>query len=272
MKIYEPQGRAREYSPLALNIKRGCSHSCLYCYVPQMFLKYNKSYVHSQVTANTDFLILEKSAKKLMGCNKQILLSFTGDPYCGVSPETTSKSLEILLKYQHKVAILTKGGSRCLKDLEIFKKYGNSIKVGATLTFDNVKDSYEWECNAAIPSDRIDTLRILKENGIRTWVSFEPVIFPNQTLNLLEIVSDFIDEVKVGKINNYKNLDKNIDWNSFIRDVVSICRNKEVPFYIKKDLLIFNEDTKLNTNETDQDYLNIKDFGLKDDVKNCSLF
>lgn len=32
--IYEPQGRAREYNPLALNLYRGCSHGCLYCYAP----------------------------------------------------------------------------------------------------------------------------------------------------------------------------------------------------------------------------------------------
>ena len=26
--IYEPRGRAREYSPLAVNLYRGCSHGC----------------------------------------------------------------------------------------------------------------------------------------------------------------------------------------------------------------------------------------------------
>ena len=30
--IYEPKGRAREYSELACNLYRGCTHGCRYCY------------------------------------------------------------------------------------------------------------------------------------------------------------------------------------------------------------------------------------------------
>ena len=30
--IYEPKGKAREYSPLALNVySGGCDHACRYC-------------------------------------------------------------------------------------------------------------------------------------------------------------------------------------------------------------------------------------------------
>ena len=32
--IYEPKGKAREYSPLALNLYLDCSHGCKYCYAP----------------------------------------------------------------------------------------------------------------------------------------------------------------------------------------------------------------------------------------------
>ena len=33
--IYEPKGKALEFSPLGANLYRGCSHGRLYCYVPQ---------------------------------------------------------------------------------------------------------------------------------------------------------------------------------------------------------------------------------------------
>jgi DNA repair photolyase len=139
-KIYEPGGRAREYSPLAFNYFRGCTHGCKYCYVPNMFTRYNPLYCHSNCFPSLNVKELELSAKSLAGCGKQILLSFTGDPYCGVSPETTTKVLEILLKYNHKVAILTKGGKRCLNDLSVFKAFGRNIKVGATLTLFNFRE------------------------------------------------------------------------------------------------------------------------------------
>ena len=32
--IYEPRGAALEYSPLACNLRKGCTHGCLYCYAP----------------------------------------------------------------------------------------------------------------------------------------------------------------------------------------------------------------------------------------------
>ena len=211
MEIYEPKGRAREYSPLALNYYKGCTHGCKYCYVPNMLGRFDLSYKHNVVNSNVDFSKIEKSAKKMAGCGKQILLSFTGDPYCGVCPEVTTEVLTILNKYKHKVAILTKGGRNSLNDLELIKSFGNRIKIGATLTFDNDEDSKAWESGAALPDERIEALKIFSENGVKTWVSFEPVIIPEQTLSLLVKVSSFVDHVKIGKINNYKGLDKNIN-------------------------------------------------------------
>ena len=32
--IYEPRGKAAEYSPLAANLYAGCGHGWLYCYAP----------------------------------------------------------------------------------------------------------------------------------------------------------------------------------------------------------------------------------------------
>ena len=260
MKIYQPAGRAREYSPLALNYFKGCTHNCKYCYVPSMLSRFNSSYDHKNVLSPSEkgFKELELSAKKMQGC-EQILLSFTGDPYCGVNPEVTTRVLEILNKYKHKVAILTKGGERALNDLELIKSFGNRIKIGATLTFDNVKDSKEWESGAAFPSERLNTLETFANNGIKTWASFEPVIIPGQSLNLLSQVAPFIDHVKIGKINNYKGIDKTIDWAKFIFESVRILRESKMNdrFYIKKDLLSHNVGVYLSGNETNEDWLNL---------------
>jgi len=203
------------------------------------------------------FRELELNAKKMQGCNQQILLSFTGDPYCDMPAESTRRVLEILNRYNHKVAILTKGGNRILNDIDLFQQFGDRIKIGATLTFDNDKDSLEWEPGATLPGERMESLRILSEMGIKTWASFEPVIKPEQSLNLLQQVSGFIDHVRVGKLNDYKGLDKLIDWTKFIQDVVAIGRETGLKFYIKNDLAAFNQGTMLFPEERDSEYLNL---------------
>jgi len=257
MKIYEPAGRAREYSPLALNYFKGCDHGCKYCYVPNMLGRFNSNYKHEIVTPPTDFKELEQSAAKMRDCNKQILLSFTGDPYCNSENGETSKVLEILNFYNHKVAILTKQPEKALKDLDIIKKFGNRIKIGSTLTFDNETDSKEWEKNAATPESRIKGLKEFAENNIITWASFEPVLIPEQSENMLKRIATFINHVRIGKLNNYKGMDKNIDWAKFLFNIVRICRDNNIPFYIKNDLAIYNKGVYLSGNELNEDYLNL---------------
>lgn len=258
-QIYQPAGRAREYSPLALNYFTGCDHGCQYCYVQPMMSRFRKGYNHNDVKINVDYKDIERSAKKMQGCNEQILFSFTTDPYTLLENGETRKVLEILNFYGHKVAILTKSGKKYLRDIDIFKKFGKRIKIGASLTFDNRNHTQIWERNAATPQDRIDGLKEVAENGIITWASFEPTIIPEQSLNLLTQVVPFIDHVKIGKINNFKGIDKKIDWNDFISKAVKILReaNMSDRFYIKKDLLEFNKDTYLSANEINQDYLNL---------------
>ncbi len=257
MNIYEPAGRAREYSPLALNYFKGCDNGCKYCYVPNMLGRFNSNYKHESVIKPAEFLSLEKSAKKMQGCNKQILLSFTGDPYCNEENGETAKAIEILLKYNHKVAILTKNPSKALKDIELFKQFGKNFKIGSTLTFDNEKDSKEWEKGAELPEQRIKALKTFAEKEIKTWASFEPVIIPEQSLNMLEQVGKFIDHVRIGKLNNYKGIDKTINWTKFIYDSVRICRENMINFYIKNDLAIHNNGVYLSGNEINEDYLNL---------------
>lgn len=257
MNIYEPSGRAREYSPLALNYFKGCDHGCLYCYVPNMLRRFNAMYQHENVIKPTEFDQLKKSAEKNRGCEKQILLSFTGDPYCNAESGETTEVLRILNFYQHKVAILTKNPLKAYRDIELIKEFGERIKVGATMTCDNEKDSRVWEPGAPAPSERIKGLRLFAESGVKTWVSFEPVIYPEQSLNMLNQITKFINHVRIGKINNHNGHDKKIDWAKFIFDVVRICRNHNIPFYIKNDLAVFNNGVYLSGDELNEDKLNL---------------
>jgi DNA repair photolyase len=239
MKIYIPSGKAAEYSPLALNYFRGCTHGCTYCYATKMIKRYDKNFSPGTITHNKNFSEFENSCKKFQGCNKQILLQFMSDSYCGYGHDITTKILEILLKYKFKVNILSKGGFRILKDLGLFKEFGKDIIIGCSLTFDNNFDSFRFEPDAAEPGERIETLKILQNNNIRTWASFEPVIFPEQTYTLLKKIHSNVEFAKFGKINYDSFLEKKVNWNTFLKSIIERCNNYKLPFYIKESLQPF---------------------------------
>jgi len=262
--IYEPSGAAREYSPLALNYIKGCDHGCVYCYVPNIMKRFNSGYVHSNVYINEESKLIKQiisSAKKFKNSPNQVFLSFLTDPYSDFNNETklTRKVLEILLEYRIPVSILSKGGLNALQDMDLIKRFGDNIQVGASLTFTNEKDSLKWEKNASIPNERLEALKTFHDNGVKTWASMEPVIYPNQSLELMEMTKDFVDSYKIGKLNHFKNHEKKFDWTDFLNRTVSVMRNNNSKFYIKKDLLQWkSDDLYLFDHEMDMDHLALK--------------
>lgn len=259
--IYEPTGAAREYSPLALNYIKGCDHGCVYCYVPKMMKRFNSGYEHSNVYIKEESALIkeiEVSARKYRYSKNQVFLSFLTDPYSSFNKKTklTRKVLEILLENRIPVSILSKGGFNILDDLDLFKMFGDNIQVGCSLTFTNNNDSLKWEKTASLPDERFETLEVLKKAGIKTWASMEPVIFPEQSLEIMHITSKNVDGYKIGKLNHFKNHEKKFDWTKFLSDSVGIMRHYDKLFYIKKDLLEYkSDDTVLNEWETDMDFM-----------------
>lgn len=262
--IYEPKGAAREYSPLSLNYIKGCDHGCVYCYVPKMMKRFNSDYVHSDVYIKEEKALMkeiEASCKKHANSEQQVFLSFLTDPYSSFNKKTklTRRVLELLLKYNIPVSILSKGGMRILDDIDIIKEFGANIQVGGSLTFTNIDDSFKWEKGAAIPEERFFALEFLHNEGVKTWASMEPVIFPEQSLEIMEITKDYIDGFKVGKLNHFKKHEEKFDWTKFLNDTIKIMRKNDKLFYIKNDLFEFaNSETVLNTHERNMDFMALK--------------
>ena len=234
--IYEPKGKAREYAPLAANLYRGCGHGCGYCYGPSATFK-KRSDFHEDVKPRDNVLEhLEKNARKLRGDERPVLMSFTTDPYQPIDSMTclTRSAIEILNMYDLKCQILTKGGLRAVRDFDLLCKHPDN-EFAVTLTTDDHEESNAWEPNAALPDERIESLRIAKEYGIRTWVSMEPVINPEAVYRLIDVTHPYVDLYKVGKL-NYHPLAKTIDWVEFRENVIHQLDKLNKPYLIKKDL------------------------------------
>jgi DNA repair photolyase len=236
--IYEPRGKAAEYSPLAANIYRGCSHGCVYCYAPSATYR-ERSVFHGQPEPRRNFAEeLSRDLKKYRGDERPVLLCFTTDPYQQLdeSARLARHAITALADNGNAIRILTKGGMRAARDFDVMASC--DCEFGATLTFLDDARSAEWEPGAATPADRISALRGAKSHGIKTWVSLEPVIDPEEVYGIIRATHGFVDLYKVGKL-NYHPLSKKIDWHDFRIRVESLLASLGKDFYIKDDLRKF---------------------------------
>ena len=228
--IYEPKGRAKEYTNLALDIFSGCTMGCTYC-----FNTLKKVDFHKEVKKKNDLLVkVEHDCLLIKGSEDKVLLSFSCDPYNDIDDEvmTVRKVLELFKTYSINFQILTKGGTRAIRDFDLYKP-GDAF--ASTLTFLDPVKSIEWEPNAPLPINRIEALKTAHEIGIETWVSLEPVIDPEETLRIIEAVHPYVDLFKVGTLNHHE-LTDTIDWKSFGERAVKLLESLGKNYYIKNDL------------------------------------
>lgn len=255
--IYKPSGKAREYSPLALNpYSGGCDHGCTYCYCASIQRGNWGRTPHPRNLKG-----LQKEAQK---ADKQILLSFISDPYNGLESQyrATRKALQTLSHAGCSVAILSKGGKRCLADLSLFTAWPEKrIKVGATLTFVTDKLRQEYEPGSCNTEERLDVLRELHNAGIQTWASIEPVIDAHESLAVIETSLEFVDGYKVGKLNHRQS---DTDWSKFCMAAVSLIRSAGKKLYVKNDLRPFAPKGFLTPDECNCDYMCLPERPLND--------
>ena len=251
--IYQPNGPAREYSPLALNVYTGgCDHGCVYCYCRNM----RNMGPWSTVPRPRNLTGLAREAER---ASRQILLNFMGDPYCLAerTHRRTRTALGILAGARCSVAILTKGGTRCLDDLDVFRAWPDGrIKVGATLTFLDPAKSAVHEPGAASPADRLDALRQLHVAGVRTWASIEPVIDAEESLAVVMASLPYVDAYKVGKLNHQRS---DVNWRQFGIAAVDLIRAAGKALYVKADLWPYLPADYLTAGETAPDALVVPD-------------
>ena len=242
--IYEPKGRAKEYSELACNWYMGCTHGCKYCFAPGCMRKKMEDW-HKNVTLRDNILHLFRKDAEDMYENKDtrpILFSFLSDPYQPIEEKykITRQVLQIVKQYKLKSKILTKGAYELVKrDFDIIK--AAKVELGVTVCFADDAMRQEWEPNAAPVEDRFRILKEAHDIGIHTWVSLEPVIDPEEALAVIRRAAPYVDFWKVGKLNHMKEVEDQVDWNKFYVDVVTLLDSLDAKYYIKEDLKKYSQ-------------------------------
>lgn len=236
--IYAPKGQAGEYAPLAANPYRGCGHKCAYCYVP-LVTKQKRSEFDAGAVERANFIkgLLKDAAKyKQADITEQVMLSFTTDPYHPGDTTLTRRTIEILQDHGLAVCTLTKGGTRALRDIDLFRPERDAF--ASTLTSLDESFSRKWERGAALPSDRIAAVKAFHQRGIFTWVSLEPTIDVQASLDIVKATHQFVDLYKIGRV-NYLDITKTTDWRDYTLRMIDLCQSLGVKHYVKKDLQAF---------------------------------
>lgn len=236
-----------EYADYCINHIEGCSHGCKYpCYAMMLkkrcgVIKDYNDWINSKLVSNA-LELLDKEIPKLKGKINVVHLCFTTDPFMYKQKEVkelTLKIIEKLNKNKIRCTVLTKGVLP--KELLDTEKYGENNEYGITLVSLNEKFRKEYEPGAAPFKKRIDALRFLSDNNLKTWISMEPYPTTNIIKQNLDKILDkicFVDSLIFGKLNYNVEVSKFQKENKEFYDkcanqVISFCQLQGIGYHIK---------------------------------------
>lgn len=186
-------------SDYVINPYLGCTHGCLYCYACFMgrFAGRGEAWgTYAQPKAYTSMRLPKEQE------GKTILVGSVTDAYnpAEVRYRQMPRILEALREYRGHVEILTKS-KLVLRDMELIRRIPD-ISVGVSLAFCSQEDAERLEPRASGIGERVEALKALHENGIRTYLFVAPY-FPGLTdlPRLIEWTSGAVDSVCVENLN-----------------------------------------------------------------------
>jgi DNA repair photolyase len=160
----------------SVNPYTGCGHGCRYCYA-----RFMGKYSHQgeewgsfvDVKANSPEALRKDMGKSRPG---RIFLSSVTDPYQPLEARylLTQKILEAIRDYGYPVCIQTKS-SLVQRDLRLISQI-KSCDLGMTICFLDDRDRKNFELRASPIQERLDTLKLFSEVGIRTFAFLGPIL------------------------------------------------------------------------------------------------
>jgi len=179
--------KSRLGTDYSINPYRGCTHACVYCYAPYVLRENRKwgEFVDVKINAPD---VLDRDLRRYR--KGTIFISSVTDPYNPLEKEykITRRILEKLVNTKFSASIQTKS-SLVLRDLDLLKQI--DCEVGMTITTLDEEARRIFEPNTSSSEDRLKALKILKENGIKTYIFFGPFLPLISDENLEETIKKF---------------------------------------------------------------------------------
>ena len=182
-----------------MNIYRGCTHGCIYCDSRSKCYGMTHAFEDIEVKANAPELLEKALRSKRKKC--MIGTGAMCDPYMHCEEELglTRSCLEIIDRYEYGAAIQTKS-NRILRDLDLLKSINEKAKCVVQMTLTTYDESLckVLEPNVSTTKERVEALKIFRDNGIPTIVWLSPILpFINDTRENIEGILNYCIEAKV---------------------------------------------------------------------------
>lgn len=236
--IYNPSGKAGEYSQWAANFYNGCSARCEYCYnrhgrsakvvggdVPTL----KKSLINNDKALS--FFMNELYTNKEELQKHGLFFNFVSDPCLKETYNLNKAAILICLMKDIPIKLLTKQAwwiNDFISTVNV-DDY-NLISIGFTLTGHD-----QLESGAATNQERIEAMKKLHDAGFKTWASIEPIIDLSTSFEMICHTNGFCDFYKIGLKSGGK-YDKN-ELNRFIEGVIRQNGFYQAKIYFKDSLL-----------------------------------
>ena len=182
-----------------MNLYRGCTHGCIYCDSRSKCYGFTHDFEDIEVKRNAPALLRAALRAKRRRC--MIGTGSMCDPYLHLeeTEQLTRQCLEIIAAEGFGLSILTKS-TRILRDLDLLKQIHAKSKcvVQMTLTTYDEQLCRILEPNVSTTRERIEALKIFRDNGIPTIVWLTPILpFLNDTEENIRSLLDACVEAKV---------------------------------------------------------------------------
>lgn len=184
----------------------GCQHGCVYCF-GRFMTRFSKSKLNWGSFVEVKRNAPEVLQRQIIRLKKGLVsLSTVTDPYQEAEKkyQLTRNILMILKENNFPFSILTKS-NLVLRDIDILNKISRSnCDVGFSITTLDEEINRNFEPGAPAVKDRLDALKIINQEGIKTWVFIAPLLldFTSQTiLKLLNEIKSSVDYLLVDKLN-----------------------------------------------------------------------
>lgn len=218
-------------SDYVINPYVGCPHGCKYCYAS--FMKRFTGHTEDWGT----FVDIKRCEKKIdlnKISKKSVFLSSVTDCYNLLEEKyrLTRNILEQLVDSDCYLSISTKS-KLILRDIDLLKQIRNlTVSISINTLDENFKKDMD---NASTIKERLDTLKELHDNGIKTVLFMSP-IFPliTEWKEIIEITKDYIDEYW------FENLNLRGGYKTYIMDYIK----KKYPKYYDNYIDIYKNNNK----------------------------